>query len=658
MKLTGDRRELWLLVAILLLATILRVGWPTLTEFKFSEARLEALALELTREGRLPLLGVPSSAGFDHSPVSVYLYIPAFLFTANPIPATIFGGLVNVAAVALCWWLARRWAGGGRWAALVSALLFTVSPWAVVFSRKIWQVAFVPLLTLAVVGLMISALVEEPVLRSSRGRKWHLAWGLVLYALLVQVHPSAVSLALAILLWLIVFRRNVRVGPLLVGAAGGALTAIPFLVHQLQSGWPVLTALRGLPDAVWDLSAAWLAWEAITGQGVHSLAGRSYPLLKGVPLLESGFHLLGGLAMLGALGLAWRTVACWREEDSAHGHTARIDLILLSWLVIPVAFNVRHSLELHLHFFAIVMPAAYLVIGRAVEGVFRRSRPRLLRTAAVLGLGLLALAQVLTLVLLGYFVATHDTAGGFGTPLAHYLAIADEAVSTAQYTAASEILVVGQGDSPAVDEVPAIFDVLLRERATYRFVDGESATVFPPHGAVALITPAAGEATNWYEPWPTQDLPYDTRLVLLDGSWPQEGFEAISGPRVFENGIELQGYLWVSRAGPKGEGQFWLLWQPLWLSSYDTHFFVHLLDDSGQVQGQQDTEGYPAAYRNKGDRVISKFDITIPQGVASSPEWARVGLYRYPEVVNMSIIDEAGNPVTDAVVVGPLHEGP
>jgi predicted membrane-bound mannosyltransferase len=183
---TFDKRELWLLAAVLLLATVLRVGWPALTEFKFSEARLEALALELTRGGHLPLVGVPSSAGFDHSPISVYLYVPAFLFTANPVPATIYGGLVGVAAVGLCWWLARRWPGGGRWAALVAALLFAVSPWSVAFSRKIWQVAFVPLLTLAFVGLAVSALVE--------GQRWRLAWALVVYALLVQVHPSAVSL--------------------------------------------------------------------------------------------------------------------------------------------------------------------------------------------------------------------------------------------------------------------------------------------------------------------------------------------------------------------------------------------------------------------------------------------------------------------------------
>ena len=303
-----SRQELLLLAGVLLLATILRVAWPTLTEFKFSEARLEALALELTREGRLPLIGVPSSAGFDHSPVSVYLYLPAFLFTSDPIPATVYGGLAGVAAVALCWWLARKWSGGGRWAALVAALLFSTSPWAVAFSRKIWQVAFVPLLTLFFIGFVVSALVA--------GRKWSMAWALVALAVLVQVHPSAVSLLIALALWLIIFRRQVELGPLVVGGVLGLLTAVPFLLHQVQQGWPVLAALKALPPAVYDLGAVRLAWEAVTGRGIHALAGDAYPLLELVPQLGWFLNLVGWLAIVSALGLAWRTLRDWRSPDS------------------------------------------------------------------------------------------------------------------------------------------------------------------------------------------------------------------------------------------------------------------------------------------------------------------------------------------------------
>ena len=660
-----------MLAAILLLATILRIGWPKLTEFKFSEARLEALALEVTQEGRLPLVGVPSSAGFDHSPISVYLYLPAFLFTTDPIPATIYGGLMGVSAVALCWWLGRRWPGGGHFAAPISALLLAVNPWLVVFSRKIWQVAFVPLLTLAFIGLVISALVEGPESRPLEGqrtqvspRQWRLSWAIVVYALLVQVHPSAASLAPALVLWLVVFWRRVKIGPLLLGAMLGGLTAVPFLVHQIQTDWPVLSALRSLPEAAWDLLAARLTWEVITGRSIHALAGTAYPLLKTVPNLGWVFNFVGWLAVGACLGLLGRMITCWRATEIARRQATQVDLVLLSWLAVPILFNLRHSLELHLHFFALVAPAAFLLIGRAAElgfsmvqsRTFEQRRPRrwarLWPILGVIVFGALASAQVAALVMMARFVATHDTPGGFGTPLGGYLEIADRVIEAADVTGAAEVLVVGQGDSIVVDATPAIFDVLLRDRIAYRFVDGESTAVFPLHPALALLTPAPGAVAGWYAAQPTQDLGDGYRLVTLDGSSPQEGLSAVSGARTFQNGVELQGYTW--ELTQQSQGRFWLMWQVLWLDPGDTHFFVHLSDTSEQSWGQQDSEGYPLEHRRKGDRVVSVFDITAEENASPTPYWARIGLYRYPDLVNVPLINEAGNPIGDAVMIGPL----
>ncbi len=654
-------RDRWLLAGILLLATVLRVGWPTLTEFKFSEARLEALALELTREGRLPLVGVPSSAGFDHSPLSVYLYVPAFLATTDPIVATIYGGLVGVAAVALCWWLARRWPGGGRWAAPVAALLFAVSPWAVAFSRKIWQVAFVPLLTLAFVGLAVSALVER--------RSWNLAWALVAFALLVQVHPSAISLALALLLWLIVFRRSIRLAPLLLGSGLALLTAIPFLAHQVNNSWPVLAALRGLPESTWDLSAIRLAWEAITGRGIHALAGNAYPLLRIVPQLAWIFNLIGWLTVAAAVMLTWRTVRFWRATDEGQRKATRIDFVLLSWLAVPIVFNLRYSIALHLHFFALTIPVAYLMIGRVAEAALaparlgelnrQRGRPRFtfLETVTLAGLSLLAVAQVTAILLMGYFVATHDTPGGFDKPLAHYQTIADQAVSLAEEAQAAELLVMGEGDSIVVDPTPAIFDVLLRDRIAYRFVKGTSAAVFPAHKAVVLISPEAGKAADWYRSWPTQNLEGGYQLVRLDGSWPQDKLRPVAGPRTFQNGVELQGYRWNNTDTSETENTFWLQWQTLWQETDDTHFFVHFLDKDKEKWGQRDAVGYPTTLRRKGDRIISAFDITSHEVESSEPFWVRVGLYTFPEIIAVPVIDQAGNPITATVILGPLGEG-
>ena len=646
-----------MLVCLLLLATVLRAGWPRLTEFKFSEARLGALALELTREGRLPLVGVPSSAGFDHSPLSVYLYIPAFLATTNPIPATIYGGLVGVAAVALCWWAGRRWPGGGLWAAGSSALLLAVNPWAVAFSRKIWQITFVPLLALAFVSLLLAALVGTSSGASdSQRRPWHLAWALALYALLVQVHPSSISLAPALLLWLGLFWRQVRPGPLLAGAALGALTAVPFAIHQLQAGWPILHSLRDLPGPVWDLYALQLAWEAITGRGIQVLAGEAQPALAIVPQLSRSFNLVGLLVAGSALVLVWRAVQGWRSDDAERRGAARVDLVLISWLAVPVLFSLQHTLELHLHFFALILPAACLVIGRGLQAILTAMRPRAAARGLKLGsavvLGLLAAGQVVALVLMARFVASQTTPGGFGAPLGTYLDAAEQAVEAAE---GNQIVVVSQGDSPVVDEAPAIFDVLLRDRVAYRFANGQTAALFPAQPSLALLAPGAGSAAGWYAAWPQEsvvsDYPEVYRLVPLDGSWPTAGLNEIAGPRLFQCGVELQAYQWQEGSLDRAGGQLWLLWQVLWQHPEDTHFSARILGHEEQEWGQQDGPGYPHAQRQRGDRVVSLFDITNQQTGSSIPSWAWISLYTVPDVIPVPVIDQAGNPIGDSVLI-------
>ena len=658
------RRDALLLGGILLLATLLRIGWPRLTEFKFSEARLEALALELTREGRLPLIGVPSSAGFDHSPLSVYLYVPAFVATTSPIPATIYGGLAGVSAVALCWWMGRRLPGGGRWVATIASLLLATNPWAVAFSRKIWQITFVPLLSLAVVYLFLSALVGET--RSARegqaatvsGRRpWHLAWALAIYAVLLQVHPSAISLAPALLFWLAIFWRQVRPAPLLTGIVLGALTAVPFLIHQVESGWPLLHALQQLAEPARDLQALRLAWEAITGRGIQVLAGQAQPDLQLVPQLSRSFVLVGWLTLASALVLAWRAVAGWRPPgagrrliaDEQRQQAVRADLLLLSWFIVPVLFNLQHSMDLHLHFFALILPAACLLAGRGLQALAAYLHPPVAGQAVMVGgsivLGLVAIAQVLCLALLARFVATHATPGGFGTPLGVYLGAAERAVTAA---GAGQVLVVGSGYTPAVDEVPAIFDVLLRDRVSYRFVDGQSAALFPAGPSVALLSPGAGKAVDWYEAWPgdtiSGEYPEQYRLIYLDGTWPRSGLAEVHGPRLFQNGIELQGYRWTGK-------EVWLLWQALWQAPGDTHFSVRILDDVQQEWGRQDGVGYPSAQRRKGDRVLSAFDIKQSAPAVGEPVALQVGLYTFPGIVPVPVIDGAGNPIGDSVLL-------
>ena len=135
--------ELVLLVAILILAGGLRMGWPGLTEFKADEAHLMSLALDMAERQHLPIRGLGSSVGLPNFPMSVWLYALPLMVWKHVYSATLFTGLLNTVAVLGCWWFVRRYWGPA--AALVAALMYAVSPWAVLFSRKIWAQNLLPL---------------------------------------------------------------------------------------------------------------------------------------------------------------------------------------------------------------------------------------------------------------------------------------------------------------------------------------------------------------------------------------------------------------------------------------------------------------------------------------------------------------------------------
>src|SRR5512147_2255561 len=102
------RLEVVAVILVLLLAGLLRMGWPGWTEFKQDEAHLFALALDVAELRALPLRGISSSVGLPNAPASVYLFaLPLFLWK-SPLAATLWVGLLNTASVALAWALARH----------------------------------------------------------------------------------------------------------------------------------------------------------------------------------------------------------------------------------------------------------------------------------------------------------------------------------------------------------------------------------------------------------------------------------------------------------------------------------------------------------------------------------------------------------------------
>jgi hypothetical protein len=147
---TPIRRWEWAaLIAILLVAAALRMGAPGITEFKRDEANLSRLALALVEGRDFPLLGIRSSVNVPNPPINVYLFALPYAVDHSPVTATLFVGALNVIAVALTIAVARRYYGPA--AGIAAGLLYAASPWAAIYSRKIWAQDLLPPFVVATV---------------------------------------------------------------------------------------------------------------------------------------------------------------------------------------------------------------------------------------------------------------------------------------------------------------------------------------------------------------------------------------------------------------------------------------------------------------------------------------------------------------------------
>ena len=624
------RLEVILFVLIMLLAAMLRMGWPGITEFKLDEARDYSLALELVEFRGLPLTSTDMSVGLPNSPLTIYIYaLPMFLWK-SPLAPMMFGALLNTAAVALAYALVRRYWGAR--AALFSALLYAAAPWAVLYSRKIWASNLLPLFIVGYVFTGLLAFVEGR-------RRWVLAH-LVLLSVIVQIHISSAALGLVTLALLWVRRRRVDWRLVGIGMGAAALLDLPFGVYLLtQAGHASVagSALAGrslqVTGDVFQLAAM-----LVEGTFTHSLAGSAYLAFDAtLPNFTLVYWLGGALALLGAGLVLYRA---WRHRDLTGLCEADLSgLVLLSWLLVPLAFFVAHVSPVFPHYLTIIFALSFALSAIFLDALWARFRAGWQRTLVVALPLMVAGCQTWQVLALYQFVGTQATPGAFGVPLAKLMQVAD----SARRLDAPEVLVVSAGSDAWQDNEPAVFDALLHGMP-HRFVDGRTTAVMPEGEAAVIVWPGDFPGAELYRQWGSGQWLAQIPLRPGEGTvYLTRGRGALPVPRpreasaLLSNGAEL--------LGCGGDGQRWELWwrAPGPAEGEDFHVFAHLLDASGAKLAQADEPTLGVGAWRAGDMVVNYFTL----GGAGAGVAVRSGMYAYPSLGPASVLDAAGNPSGD-----------
>lgn len=524
-------RRTTLLVAILLLAAVLRLGWPALTEYKFDEALTYGRGLRLAQLGVLPRGTVSSVPGVPQPPLKAYVIAPPLVVWPDPVAAVLWLSALGVGAVYLTYRLGMRLFGEA--VGLLAAALYAAAPWAVFFERKLWA-QDVPLISLLFVSALAALVIER------RGRA--LAAVIALLGVVLGLYTgnavyaiflAAVLLAFAPSVWRIIkaMPPRLRWRRLALGLAGLAVAfALAFGPHLGELRQRV-EAFRAAGDAIpsaaqgaglFDHIRA--AAQAATGWQYHALAGEGWREFRAaLPVDLAALDVLDVLLILIGMFYVPLRAAVLRARGKYHAPYT----LLALWLWVPVLTWVALGMSAELHRYAPLYPAqhlaAALVLGEGLRCAAARISPCAEKAA-------LALAAGLVVVIVGWQGVTYgtmlrtvsgaagDAAGGHAQPAREMWQAAREA----RQLAAGEdlpVVVYTAGMDPATEHGAAEWDALL----------GDLPLVLAKRGSITVEPPTAYVQVD------------DAGDVYTVAPKPAPSSAAEPGVARFANGLDLLG---------------------------------------------------------------------------------------------------------------------
>ena len=677
--------EFGAILAILLLAAFLRLSHLDLVEFKSDEATMLNMALDWLDNGRWPLAGIASSTGLVNPPAMVYLDALPLLFKRDAAVATGFVGLLNVLAVAITYAFVRRYFGRG--AALIAALLFATGLWPLMLTRKAWNVALLPLLSLLFMAATYRVVVER--------RRSAVPWALLWLGLMIQFHWSAVAylplaLAVGLLSWRAWWHSRLLLGILLFCA-----TFLPWLAGEAERAFASFTVLLraggASPSAppTWDLGALEFARLLLTGDGYQALLGSDVAAesagLADLPVAVAlvGLALLG-LAVaavravpgfgfrvpgfgFGVLGSGFRVPGCPpAAADHATLHPWSWRLLLL-WVTVPLLVYLRHPFPLYPHYFLQLFPALYVAAAVGLVAGYRwlwglgLGPPGFLPRALALAAGLFLVGH--SAVQVARFFSVMDRVergepdGLFGLPLRFPLQAA-RWLSDNPEARSGPVLVV------ANEELHPVLQFHTWGRFPTRRVDQEGALVFPRERATYLVASEGSRGGAWL----AGDLalerharfPYPGNrdaLAVVRGPQPypevlaaREGLQPLAGGR-FAAGVEVLAHGAAAQTWAGETLRVALLWQvaeppPL---GPRFRFFNHLTAPNGATVAQADGIGFETPDWRSGDLVLSWFSLPIALSAPSGLYSLRAGLYDLGTLARSPLVDSSSG---DSLLLG------
>jgi len=344
----------WILFfLVVLVAAYFRLSSLNLAEFKNDEAGTSIIVKALVEHGKVPFLGPSLTTGGNAGPVYYYILAIPFLVSANPIVASAFTAVLNIVGIVFTFKFAREFFS--ERVALIATALCAVSPFAILFSRKIWNPDLIFPFTVILLYCLYTFVIK--------GRPRYLVPIFALYAVVLQIHPITLFLAPVILLFLWKFRSGIRPRYLFFGAALFLALFAPFIYGQATSGFGeggrfASTLKYFIFDNV-NPSVVSLLFADTSGTGFDYILGSNAPAFFSSIYHVNDYFVVENLCLY--LGSALVLVRATRHP---FGENVKYSM-LLAWVAVPTLILLFFNPAQGLYPFNLVMlfPANFLLVA-------------------------------------------------------------------------------------------------------------------------------------------------------------------------------------------------------------------------------------------------------------------------------------------------------
>lgn len=588
----------------------------------------EAFSIWLSKQP----LGQVVAGGADTHPPLYPLLLYGWLRVAGDSPfATRFLSVIpGLLLVAVIYILGRRLLS--RRVGLVAAGLAAASPFAVYYSQETRMYAWAATLSILFVYAFLR-LYRQSLIGHHPSPNSYLVFTLTTLAA-VYTHYYAFFVLLALNIYVVAeWRKEIR-NPFLprwfATQLGITLAYVPWILVQMSF-------LQGKAHArfeAWGLSGMYDVWiRTLTAFGL----GTTVPL--------SLRWLAGGLLLLAGVGAV-------RAERRLLGRMMVLYLIVplgVAWLVNPIMpfFYERYLI--------VALPAYLLLLAAGLLGL--RRRPILLAASTALMLAVSGYS------LYNYYAVPAYARGGYGQLMAY----------VEQHARPGDALLLENPLQKAIYEYYAP-----QNMPAYWFppeqpwddprTQAQLEDLAEQHSRLWLVmfgNPAEYDPNHELERWLSTHGFRSYHGDYVDASLAlytmgRAGTEPVEVRTNFADKVQLTGYsLNPDTLSPGQTLELTLHWQALAEMEKDYTIFTHLIDENrriwAQMDGQPQAGTHPTSAWAHGEHVVDRFGLLLDPETPPGVYQIEVGWYYLPTLERLPVVDSAGQPNSDRVLLGPIR---